>query len=158
MKRRGKKVLLVCVGTVLGLVLAALAFVFSVVKEEAPYEFMRGAKQDGFWAPILSGWPEVNRFYVIERPTDQVVRDALKELTRERGWKSQREKGVDGAWSFEFGDRKAFHVPAEASVWIEPIAGSKGNTSVVVMRDSTKVEEIIGTTYEWFPERYADWR
>jgi hypothetical protein len=32
-----------------------------------------------------------------------------------------------------------------------------GATSVMVGGGSTKVEEIIGTTYEWFPERYANW-
>ncbi len=150
--------LLVSLGVLFGLVLGAMAFVFSVVKEDAPYEFMRGARQDGFWAPIISGSATVSRFYTIDRATDEVVRDAQKELTSERGWKAERAKGVERAWSFEYGDRKGFHMTPEAMVWIEPIVGTKGKTSVIVCRDPTKVEEIIGTTYEWFPERYEDWR
>jgi hypothetical protein len=144
-KKRGKRVLLISLGAGFGVVLGAIAFAFSVVKEDAPYEFMRGARQDGFYAPIMNGSPEVNRSYLIERDFKTVVEEGRAELASGRGWKENAFIGV----TFYDG---------EQACWIMPVVGDPTRTSVVVVRDATKVEEILGTVYESIPERHADWR
>lgn len=143
-----KKLFLVVGGSIFGLVLAVGVYGYSKVMESASFEFMREARQDGFWAPIISGNPEVDRFYFIESDFEGVVRAARLELSLDLGWKEE-------AWPE---GNIALFTDGLASVWIEPMSVMGHATSVSIRRDATKPEEILGTTFEWIPDRYAEFR
>ncbi len=151
--------MLVSIGVLFGVVLGALAYAFSVVKEDAPYTFMQDANQDGFQAYVAGWGAEVSRFYTVDKDVDEVVGEAHLELTAEQGWSVQQGIASNGEiWIFTVGAVNSRWRPASfTSVVIEPLQGSS-STSVTVHTNATKAEEIIGTKFKSIPDRYADMR
>jgi hypothetical protein len=146
-RKRGRRLLLIAAGVGLGLVLGAFALALSIVNEDAPYAFMRGARQDGFSAPILGGSPTVVRFYVLEGSVEAVQERARLELTSAEGWV---EKGLH--------DGTIVLSSEQTTVWIEPLPGEPRRTSVMVIGDAKKPEELLGTVYESVPGRHSEMR
>lgn len=159
MKKRHRRVLLVSLGALFGLVLAALAFVFSVVREDAPYGFMRGARQDGYWVSEASKSGEVSRFFTMDKAIDEVAQKAREELTSEHGWSVQHVRDDAGeAWMFSRGPfNSSWSSTPYDIVAITRSAGSD-STFFTVTRNATKGERAIAKVYESLPERHADWR
>jgi hypothetical protein len=145
MKRKMRWGLFFGLGLPAFLLLVGLLVFLSTMKGSAPYVFMKDARQDGYWAPIISGDPVVSRFYVIDRPFAIVLNDATKELTEVKGWKRLN---IDGTGEVILSN-------SYVDVLITPLANG---TSVVIKRDADKSEELIGTFYESIPERFESWR
>lgn len=151
--------MLVSLGALFGVVLGAMAYAFSVVKEDAPHEFMRGARQDGYLVSESSLSGEVSRFYTVDKSIDECARKAQKELTPEHGWLVQHGRDDAGeSWIFTRGpvDSSWSSTPYDV-VTIERRAGSD-STSFTVTRIATKGERAIGKMYKSIPDHYADWR
>ena len=146
----------VCVYSLWGLTLVVLAYASSIVFESERFKFICGTCQDGFWAPIIAGSPEVNRFYFVEGTLHDVLRRARLELTTANGWKDHGAEDLH--WYFSFGNREGFHIAPIQSIIISPIPGRSVETSIWVSQDATKPEEILGTIWQWIPDRFADFR
>jgi hypothetical protein len=115
------------------------------MKGSAPYVFMKDARQDGYWAPIIDGSPQVSRFCVVDRPVSSVLEEATLELSEAKGWQKVSNVTTEEV-TFSNGPR-----------WVL-ISRFGDKTSVVVSGHANKTEELIGTVYESFPERFESWR
>ena len=139
---RLKRFLKIAGGGLLSLVLISLLYARSIVMESPSYSSMRGARQDGFHAPIMGGSPLVRRYYTLDRPLEVTLQEVRLELAT-RGWTEVKAKGY-GMWFF--GDQ-------EVGVLITPIAGQSEKASVRIEMDSSFPEEILGTLFKWIPDR-----
>lgn len=123
-----------------------LSLFLGVTKSKPQFAFMKGAVQDGFWAPIIDGSASVNRFYQIYEPFEDVLAKAESELTS-KGWKQVNIVTSDDTVIFSL---------LQDSVLVSRI--DEGTTSIVVSGHANKAEELIGATYESIPHRFESWR